>query len=174
MKILIAYGSTEGQTRKIVKAVAKQIKDLGHEVAMFDTSGLMGDLHPAAFEKIIVAGSVHVERHQETMALFVLSHLEELHSKPSLFISVSLAAAFNDGLVEAQDYVDGFAKYTGWAPKKALLVAGAVRHGEYGYYEEHIFEYIVLKDRSLDDPSKDQEFTDWIALAKDVERFIAD
>lgn len=173
MKILIAYGSTEGQTRKIVKAIAKQITDMGHEIAMFDTSGLLGDLHPDAFDQIIVAGSVHVERHQETMELFVLAHLEELRSKPALFISVSLAAAFDDGLTDAQVYVDSFAKTTGWAPKKALLVAGAVRHGEYGYYEEHIFEHIVIKDRSLDDPSKDQEFTDWDALAKGVEGFLA-
>lgn len=173
MKVLIAYGSTEGQTKKIVKAVAKQIRGLGHEVAMFDTSGLMGDLRPAAFERIIIAGSVHVERHQETMELFVRSHLEELHSKPALFISVSLAAAFDDGMVDAKGYVDGFAKKTGWAPKTALLVAGAVRHGEYGYYEEHIFEHVVIKDRSLDDPSKDHEFTDWDVLAKDVNGFIA-
>lgn len=174
MKILIAYGSTEGQTRKIVKAVAKQIRDMRHEVAMFDTSGLLGDLHPDAFDQIIVAGSVHAERHQETMELFVLAHLEELRSKPALFISVSLAAAFDNGLVEAQGYVDGFAKQTGWIPKKALLVAGAVRHGEYGYYEEHIIEHIVIKDRSMDDPTKDQEFTDWEVLARDVENFLAD
>lgn len=172
MKVLIAYGSTEGQTKKIVKTVAKQIRDMGHEVAMFDTSGLLGDLHPAAFERIIIAGSVHVERHQETMELFVQSYLKELLSKPALFISVSLAAAFDDGMPDAQGYVDSFTKNTGWTPKTALLVAGAVRHGEYGYYEEHIFEHIVIKDRSMDDPSKDHEFTDWNALAKDVEGFI--
>ncbi|MFK5980994.1 MAG: flavodoxin domain-containing protein [Rhizobiaceae bacterium] len=173
MKVLIAYGSTEGQTRKIVKTVTKQVTEMGHDVAVFDTSGLLGDLHPAAFDKIIVAGSVHVERHQETMELFVLSHLEELRSKPALFISVSLAAAFDDGMIDAQGYVDSFAKYTGWTPKKALLVAGAVRHGEYGYYEEHILEHIVIKDPSMDAPSKDHEFTDWNVLTGDVERFIA-
>ena len=172
MKVLIAYGSTEGQTRKVVKAVARQIREFGHEVAMFDTSGLLADLHPASFERIIIAGSVHVERHQETMELFVRSHLDELQTKPALFISVSLAAAFDDGMSDAQGYVDSFAKYTGWVPEKSLLVAGAVRHGEYGYYEEHIFEHMVIKGRALDDPTKDHEFTDWDALAKDVERFV--
>lgn len=173
MRILIAYGSTEGQTRKIVKAVAKQMRESDHEVELFDTSQLMGELHPGSFDQIIVAGSVHVERHQEAMELFVLANLGTLKSKPAMFLSVSLAVAFEGGRADAEGYVDEFVKNTGWKPQNTVLVAGAVRHGEYGYYKEHILEHIVLQGRSLDDPSNDHEFTDWDLLAKTIDAFVA-
>jgi len=124
MKVLIAYGSTEGQTRKIVKTIAKQIGNMGHEAQLYDTAGLLGELHPASYDRIILAGSVHAERHQETLELFAIAHLEELQTIPVIFLSVSLAAAFDNGLEEAQGYMDGFAKNTGWKAEHILLVAG--------------------------------------------------
>ncbi len=60
MKVLIAYGTTEGQTRKIVDAAAAQVIALGHDAEVFDTSLLLDGLHPETFDKIIVAG-YHME-----------------------------------------------------------------------------------------------------------------
>ena len=172
MKLLIAYGTTEGQTRKIAEAVATQIGELGHDVEVFDTTGLLGERHPETFDKIIVAGSVHEKQHQESVAIFAVANLKKLQAKPTMFISVSLAAAFENGLPDAQGYVDSFIKDVGWQPGQTLLVAGAVRHGEYGYYREHILEHVVLKGRNLDDPESDHEFTDWKSLAKAVDAFV--
>ena len=92
MKVLIAYGTTEGQTRKIAEAVAAQISELGHDFELFDTSGLKGDLHPESFDKIIIAGSVHEQQHQEAVEIFVAVNLKKLQTKPTIFLSVSLAA----------------------------------------------------------------------------------
>ena len=172
MRVLIAYGTTEGQTRKIVETVATQITALGHEVELFDTSGLPEGLHPETFDKIIVAGSVHEGLHQESVELFALGNLSKLQAKPTMFISVSLAAAFESSLPDAQGYVDSFIDEVGWQPVKTLLVAGAVRHGEYDYYQEQILEHVVLEDRDIDGPKCDHEFTDWQALAKAIQAFI--
>ena len=172
MRVLIAYGTTEGQTRKIVETVATQITALGHDVELFDTSGLPGGLQRETFDKIIVAGSVHEGLHQESVELFALGNLSKLKAKPTLFISVSLAAAFESSLADAQGYVDVFVKEVGWQPGKTLLVAGAVRHGEYDYYQEQILEHIVLEDRDVDGPKNDHEFTDWQALARAINAFI--
>jgi menaquinone-dependent protoporphyrinogen oxidase len=173
MKILIAYGTTEGQTRKIIKAVAAQITKLGHQVKMFDTSTNLGDLPLAKFDKIIVAGSVHDHNHQQAVELFVSANLDELRLRQTLFISVSLAAAFAEGSKDAENYVDKFIKKTGWRPQQSLMVAGSVRHGEYGYYEEQILKHIVLKGRSVEDPELDHEFTDWNDLTKVIGSFVA-
>jgi menaquinone-dependent protoporphyrinogen oxidase len=172
MKVLIAYGTTEGQTRKIAEAVAAQISELGHDFELFDTSGLKGDLHPESFDKIIIAGSVHEQQHQMAVEIFVAVNLKKLQTKPTMFLSVSLAAAFEDGLADAQGYVDSFFGNVGWRPAQSLLVAGAVRHGEYGYYKEQILKHVVLEDRNLDDPESDHEFTDWKLLAKAIVEFI--
>lgn len=172
MKVLVAYGTTEGQTRKISQAVAAQLRALDHEVEVFDTTGLLGELDPEAFDAIIVAGSVHEQRHQESVVVFVTANREKLESKPTMFISVSLAAAFEEGMSDAQAYADSFFDSVGWRPTQSLLVAGAVKHGEYGYYTEQILQHIVLKDRKLEHPEQDHEFTDWEFLANAIEEFV--
>ncbi len=172
MRVFIAYATTEGQTGKIAKVIAEQVRGMGHEVKVFDTAGLLGEDRPEAFDKVIVAGSVHEKRHQESVEIFAIANRRKIADKPTMFISVSLAAAFENGLKEAQSYVDSFLEETNWSPGQTLLVAGAVRHGEYGYYREQFMQHVVLEDSGLSDPDADHELTDWDALAKDIESFI--
>jgi len=110
MKILVAFGTLEGQTRKIAEAVAARVHDLGHDAHLFDTAGTgsPADLHVDSYDKIIVAGSVHHERHQDSVEDSVTAKVAELQKKPTLFLSVSLSAAFPEGMTEAQSYVDAF------------------------------------------------------------------
>lgn len=172
MRILIAFGTTEGQTRKVVQAASERIRERGHDVELFDTSGVPANLHPEVFDRIIVAGSVHEKRHQKDLEIFALAHRDALGARPTMFISVSLAAAFDNSLADAQGYVDDFIREVGWQPGRTLLVAGALHHGEYDYFTEQILEHIVLKDRDIDHPEQDQEFTDWEALAEAVDAFV--
>ena len=172
MKILIAYGTTEGQTRKIVETVAGQIRELGHDVQLFDTSRRQGDLHPETFDRILVAGSVHQQEHQDSVKVFVAANLNKISEKPTMFISVSLAAAFDDGTDEAQSYVDRFLSNLGWAPTETLMVAGALRYDEYDYFKDQIVAHVVLEGRTVAGPKGDHEFTDWDALANAVVSFV--
>ena len=172
MKILIAYGSTEGQTRKIADAVADTIRKKGHEADLLDTSDVKSTTQTDAFDRIILAASVHEERHQESIEVFVLGNLHILKSKPTLFLSVSLAAAFDDGADDAERYIAIFAENVGWRPDTCVPVAGAIRHDQYGHYREQVLAHVVLKGRQLDDPDADYEFTDWDDLNTKVEDFI--
>jgi menaquinone-dependent protoporphyrinogen oxidase len=172
MNILIAYCTTEGQTRKIVEAIADQIGKMGHEAVIDDVCSVQGDVRPRDFDKVIVAGSVHDGTHQEDLNLFVFANRDVLRDKPSLFISVSMGAAFDDTRGDAEGYVRDFCQSTQWEPTSHVLVAGALRHGEYGYYEEMLLRHKVLAKHAIDHPEKDQEFTDWDALAKSIENFV--
>ena len=172
MRILVAFGTSEGQTRKIAEAVAAQVRDLGHAAHLFDTAGSPADLHVDAYDKIIVAGSVHQKRHQESVEVFVTAKLAELQKKPTLFLSVSLSAAFAEGMAEARSYVDAFLASTGWKPTKSLLVAGALRYAEYDFFKEQIIEHVVLKGRKVEGPSGDHEFTDWASLSRVIDSFV--
>ena len=172
MKVLIAYASTEGQTRKIVEFIGNRVRDRNDEVAVFDTNSTLDDVDVNAFDKVILAGSVHLEKHQENLAIFVVAKREKLQARPSMFVSVSLAAAFADTKTEAERYIADFLAELGWQPTTVLTVAGAVRHGEYGYYREQLLEHFVLDGIHLDDIREDQEFTDWEALSKAVDAFL--
>jgi menaquinone-dependent protoporphyrinogen oxidase len=125
-----------------------------------------------SWDKIIVAGSVHQQRHQESLEIFVVAKRAELQAKPTLFLSVSLSAAFVGGMNEAQSYADAFLRETGWQPTRCLLVAGALRYAEYDYFKEQVIEHIVLKGRTLPGPKGDHEFTDWMLLSRAVDAFL--
>jgi menaquinone-dependent protoporphyrinogen oxidase len=173
MRILVAYATPEGQTQKIAEAAARRVRELGHEAELFNTGRSPAGLQVNAYDKIVVAGSVHQQQHPEPVEDFVVANLAELQKRPTLFfLSISLSAAFAEGMTEAQGYVDAFLAETGWTPTQSLLVAGALQHGEYDYFKAQIIEHVVLKGRQVNEPARDHEFTDWAALARAVKSFV--
>ena len=74
MNILIVYGTSEGQTRKIAEWTATHIRERGHEVALLDTAGLASHfIKLGRFDAFVIAASVHQEHHQETVTNFVFA-----------------------------------------------------------------------------------------------------
>lgn len=172
MRVLIAYATTEGQTRKISQAIADQVAKLGHQVELLDTARKRRDVHTDEFDAFIVAASVHQDRHQDEIEVFVTASLAALKAKPGMFISVSLAAAFEEKAADATGYISSFITRTGWTPDHRLAVAGAVRSEEYDYFQQQILEHIILKDQDELRPNEPQEFTDWDGLAASVKGFL--
>ena len=172
MNVLIVYGTTEGQTRKIAAWTATHIGERGHQVELRDSAALESVFKLGAFDAFIVAASVHHEHHQDTITNFVFAHHELLNSKPSALISVSLSAVLEDEKTEAQKYVDHFVSVVGWQPRMTLLLGGALRFTEYDYFQEQFVKFVVMKHSGPVSPERDHEFTDWNALADFVDRFL--
>ena len=171
--LLIAYASTEGQTHKIADRVASIARELGNQVELYDTASLEGIPSIGAFEHVVIAASVHEDRHQESAANFVVAHLDQLRAKKSALISVSLSAATADGQKEAQHYVDGFTAVTGWSPDKTLLLAGALDWADCDYFQRQVLEHILAERGLTPDRKGYHEFTDWQALEKFVKDFLS-
>jgi menaquinone-dependent protoporphyrinogen oxidase len=170
MDVLIVYGTTEGQTRKIAEWTATHIRERNHHVELRDSAALMSDLNLEIFHAFIIAASVHQQYHQETITNFAIPHHKLLNSRPSAFISVSLSAVLDR--TEAQKYVDHFVAVTGWKPSMTLLLGGALRFSEYDYFQEQIVKFIVMEDGGAKPGHNDREFTDWKTLAGFVEMFL--
>ena len=173
MNVLIVYGTSEGQTRKIAASMATHIRERGHQFELHDIAALASDLKLGTFDAFIIAASVHQEHHQETVTNFVFAHHEMLNTKPSALISVSLSAALEDEKTEAQKYVDRFVSVTGWQPRMTLLLGGALRFTKYDYFQEQFVKFVVMKRSGDPSPERDHEFTDWNALGDFVGRFLA-
>jgi menaquinone-dependent protoporphyrinogen oxidase len=172
LNVLIVYGTTEGQTRKIAEWTATRIGELGHQSELLDSAAPVSDLDFAAYDAFVVAASVHQECHQEAITSLVTAHREVLDTKPSAFISVSLSAVLEGARTEAQKYVDRFVAVTGWRPRRILLLGGALRFTEYDYFQEQIVKFIVMKRDDAPSTGRDREFTDWQALADFVDGFL--
>ena len=170
MKILVAYGTTEGQTRKISEFVSRQLA--GNEVQLYDSAQATPVPKVEDADVVVIAASVHLKVHQDSIANFVVAHLDQLRSKPSLFLSVSLSAAFDEGKADAKAYADQFVADTGWQPNRSVLLGGALRYSEYDYFQEQIIQHLVLKGREITVATGDYEFTDWDDLSRQITDFM--
>lgn len=174
MKVLIVFETVEGQTRKITEFVEQQIRNAGHDVRLFDTQDRLEAVSFDGIDKVVLAAPVHERRHPKGFEVFVFASREELKAHKTLLISVSLKAAFPEGLEEAQDYLIEMKMRTNFEPDREILVAGAVRPGSYGYYESQIIKNVVLADRDVDLVDGAREFTDWDALQIEIDAFLQD
>lgn len=172
MKVLVAYGTTEGHTQKIAKHVATKIREKGIDVDLYDCSRRLRGHEFGAIDAVIIAASVHQQNHQESVVAFATAHREGLNTTPSALISVSLSAAFEDGKKEAADYVERFFKVTGWRPEFVHLAEGALKYSEYDFFKEQIIRYVVMARHEKFSDQMDQEFTDWDALDNFVTKFL--
>lgn len=173
MNILIIYETVEGQTGKIARFIEDHVRDLGHSVRTFDTADHLGTASFDGIDKVILAAPVHERRHPKGFEVFLSASLDTLRLHPTLMLSISLKAAFPEGREEAEDYLTEMKMRTGFAPDRECLVAGAVRTGSYGYFENQIVRNVVLAGRRIDLVDGVREFTDWKRLTADLDAFLS-
>jgi len=174
MQYLIIFETGEGQTRKIVTFVERQIMSAGHKVRIYNSEGRPAGLSFDDIDKVVLAAPVHERRHPKDFEGVVSAHLEELKARPTLLLSISLKAAFSEGLEEAQDYLIEMKMRTGFNPDHEALIAGAVRTQAYGYFESQVVQYVLLEGRDVNIIDGIREFTDWDQLVAISASFLSE
>jgi menaquinone-dependent protoporphyrinogen oxidase len=167
--ILIVYGSSHGQTEKIVRRIADRLNVEGHWATV-----RKGDTQPsvAGFDAYLVAGSVRFGRHQRYLEEFVRRNLGALNSGPTGFISVcgAMAGSWSRGAEEAHKYVASFLKRTGWRPRMTHSLAGGLPYTRYGFLIRWMMWAISRATGRPTDTARDWDLTDW----DQVDRFAAE
>ena len=174
-RILIAYATTDGQTRKIAETIAEWIRSSNHEAVVLDT-GKNQEMPDGPFDGFIVAGSLHMQKHQKSLIRFVTNNAKALSEKPALFLSVSMAAHGQDERNRAgvRKCIEEFERETGWKAKKTIPVAGALKYLDYNWLTRIMMKRIVKKEGGDIDTSRNYEYTDWDALQREVDAFTSD
>ncbi len=173
MRILVVYGTTEGQTRKVATFLADRFKGRGHDVTLADAHRPPRSLNPAAYDAVVVAARVHSGRYQRSIRRFVRRNVAMLRAKPSAFVSVSMMAALPDRAGTVASYVGRFSHRTGWTPGLVHQAAGARFYARQGAIGRWILGRIDSKVRGRPvDTSRDQEWTDWDALGDFADGFL--
>jgi menaquinone-dependent protoporphyrinogen oxidase len=170
MRVLIPYGTTEGQTARISEYIADVIRAHGHEAYAVD---IKGSSHPKPddYEAVIVGASIHMGKHEDYVQDFVRENRDTLERVPSAFFSVSLAA--HDEPEVAEGYIEEFVQATGWRPDKVGLFGGALLYTQYGFIKRHLMKKIV-RDKGIQDTdtSRDYVYTEWESVRHFVEEFL--
>mgnify|MGYP001824952267 CR=1 FL=1 len=165
MKILVAYASTDGQTRKICRVAADWSADQGNAVELLPLADA-DDIDLTRFNAVLLAASVHGGRYQKALTEFCANRADTLSALPSLFLSVSLAAAGHEAedWQELEKILADFTSATGWIPNRVEQVAGAYKPSEYDVFRRFVMRRILANKDPSADLSADIEYTDWAAL----------
>jgi len=161
MRLMIVYGSTEGQTRKICEFLADESEKAGHVSALFDA--MVSPPDPAEFDAVLVAASLHGGEYQVTVKDFVQKYHSSLNQMNSGFLSVSLTAATDEpeSLKELKQHTEDFLIETGWKPGFIEQIAGALRYTQYDFFKRFIMRMINRRSGGDTDTTRDHEYTDW-------------
>lgn len=172
--ILVAYGSTEGQTRKIAEFIAQRLRLRGHRVDLVDTATPAAQQIAPHYQAAIVGGSLHQQRHQRSLEHFLKENRVGLAAMPVALFSVSLAAALDDidSRLEARRLLDELADDCGLKPRVVRCIAGALRYTQYDYLKRQLMRMIARHYGRPTDPATDVEYTDWNDVGIFVDEFL--
>jgi menaquinone-dependent protoporphyrinogen oxidase len=170
MKVLIVYGTTEGQTRKISEFLKEEIGKEGYEVELSDAT--LNPPNPKEYNAVIVAGSLHAGNYQTSIQHYVKDHHDIINEKRSIFISVSLIAATKDqeSWRELEEHTEKFLNLTGWHPDHIEQVAGALLYTKYDFFKRFLMRMISKRSGGDVDTTRDYEYTDWDQVKEIVKK----
>jgi menaquinone-dependent protoporphyrinogen oxidase len=163
MDLLILYGTTDGQTRKIAAAIADELRACGDEVDLVNAKQRRPP-GPDGYAGVIVAASVHAGGYQRSVRRWVRAHRDALASRPTAFVSVCLGVLEHNPATdrELDRILTRFFDATGWRPATTKIVAGALPFTKYGWLKRRVMHGIAAKQLGSDiDTRRDYEYTDW-------------
>lgn len=172
MKLLILYGTTEGQTRKIAHFIEDEAEQKGWGATVYNLTEEAPV--PKGFDAVIIASSIHMGKYQAAVADYAKRHAQELNKIPTAFLSVSLTAAGDDeeSWKELHEITDHFLAFCGWQPTETMQVAGALKYTQYDYLKKTLLRMIARNAGGSTDTSQDHEYTNWDEIRQLVRNFL--
>jgi len=164
MKVLILYGSTEGQTKKIAHFLKEELQKSAYGVTLADATDKPP--LPEGFDLVLIGASVHMHKYQTAVLHYVKKHCDVLNKTRSGFFSVSMAAAGYDpqSLKELKEMTRTMLEHTGWKPAQVEYVAGALLYTQYDFFKKLVMRLIAGSKGEDTDTSNDHEYTEWSKL----------
>ena len=173
MKVLIAFGTSEGQTAKISEFMAKELRALGHQVTIFEP-GSDPNIDAKSFVGIIVGAPVHGGQFPKSLRQWVIKNRDSLTERPTAFFSVCLGILQKENakvLADEKRIVTEFLMSANWHPSEWAIFAGALAYSKYGWIKKRIMRSIARKAGTETQIDRDYEYTDWEEVKRFTQRF---
>jgi menaquinone-dependent protoporphyrinogen oxidase len=166
-RILIVYGTTDGQTSKVALALGIALRRAGADAEVFPATPAAPA--PPGYAGVIVAASLHAGRFQPSVRAWLQQHAGALAGIPTAFMCVCMMARDTRDSARLKMYriMRGFTDSCGWVPTFFKPVAGALRYSRYGWFKRWMVKRMAAATGAHTDTSRDHEYTNW----KDLDRF---
>lgn len=163
-RILVLYGTSDGQTAKVARVIGARLLVDGIDTDIIQAG--TADPSPADYDGIIIAASVRAGGYQKAVRKWVRRHVAEFGARPDAFVSVCLSVASTHAKEreEAAAIPRRFFDSVGWHPAVVTIVAGALLYTKYNIVIRWIMKRIAQQAGGDTDVSRDYEYTDWRAL----------
>jgi menaquinone-dependent protoporphyrinogen oxidase len=173
--ILVAYGTTEGQSRKIAEFIAERLRIRGHRVDLIDTATPAAEQVTPIYQGAILGGPLHQLKHPASLEDFARRNHDWLAAMPTAVFSVSLTAALDDleSRIEVQRLLNELVDDCALKPVATRCIAGALKYTRYDYFKRLMMRMIARQRGQTTDTSKDHEYTDWDDVEAFVDEFLA-
>jgi len=161
VRILVAYSTTDGHTRRICEKLRSVIGGQGHQVSLASVTELTGaDL--AEYEQVVIGASVRYGRHNRMFLDFIQRNSGILNGRPGAFFSVSVSARkAKNSRPETNPYVQAFLKKVEWRPQHLAVFAGRIDYASYAFLDRTIIRLIMLVTGGPVERDAVVDFTDW-------------
>ena len=160
-KILIAYSTVDGQTRRICARLQQLLQARSHEVTLVQmTDDRAIDADP--FDKVIIGASVRYGKHRRHVHRFVAQNARKLDGKPNVLFTVNLVARKPEkSTPETNPYLRKLLEELQWRPGHAAVFAGRLDYARYGFWDRQIIRLIMKLTGGPTARDTKVEYTDW-------------
>ncbi|MBP6390535.1 MAG: hypothetical protein KA175_02955 [Flavobacteriales bacterium] len=172
MRILIIYGTVEGQTRKIARAMEEHLRAQGYAVTC--CSAIDEPPSPEEFDLVILGGPIHAGHYPTALRHYATKHAGALNARASAFFSVCLhiVSGTDTALKEALDIAETFTGSCNWKPNRIEQIAGALKYTQYDFFKRFMMKHIVKSQGGSTDTEHDHEYTDWAQVKRFCEEMV--
>lgn len=173
VRLLIAFTTYDGHTRKIAERIASTLRETDCAVEVCDLARCRPERPVHEYDGVIAGGPIHGGKHHRQLVRFATQNRNALNEHPAAFFSVSLSAAGNiEQQGDATRCLKAFLKDTDWKPSATAIVAGALLYREYGFFKRWLMKMIVRRGGTGDtDTSRNYVYTDWNSLDDFAKKF---
>jgi len=181
-KVLIAYATREGQTRRIAEHLAGYLRARGAQVSVVELSSQEATV--TDHDAVVLAASVHDRQHEPEAVAFARRHALALNARPCLVLSVSSAQMMAEsprssrllrrlGALGARQLLRELLAQTQLSTQLAYPVAGALAYTRYSLRQRLTFQLFARLTGLPTDASRDHVSTDYLALERHAEALLA-
>ncbi|OOE84205.1 menaquinone-dependent protoporphyrinogen IX dehydrogenase [Salinivibrio sharmensis] len=169
-KVLLLHSSREGQTKKILHFIEKQlgtsaqceVKDI-HQLPSVDLT---------KYDRVLIGASIRYGHFNKKLYQFIDAHAEQLKAAKAAFFSVNLTARKpGKDTPETSAYSRKFIEKSPWTPVLHGVFAGALYYPRYKWFDRMMIRFIMHITGGETDTTKEVEYTDWQKVEEFSEQF---